>query len=102
MAGPEQHEIFKLLGVARGSAAGWAIVIFGALHLAGLYGCVMLGLVRHGTNARAWPMAVAVVTVTLYLLAIGGPEMYPRFRMPLMPMLAALAGLAFMDERVVS
>lgn len=89
MLGPEQDDLLRLLGEA---PAGWLarlIVMVGLLHLALVYGGVLGAVVRWPRD----PLVVAALALLVYMAAIGGPEMYARFRMPLMPLLAAAAGV---------
>ena len=102
MAAPEHDEVFSLLGVNPSSALAHSLVAFGWLHLFVLYGCVCVGIVRTQQLSIARPLVVTVLTMTVYVAVIGGPEMYPRFRAPLMPLLAAVAALAFMDQRAAA
>jgi len=42
---------------------------------------------------RMSPLGASVLAAPIvYFLAIGGPEMYPRFRVPIMPFVCAFAG----------
>lgn len=95
MAGPERDEIFDAIGVARRGALARVVTVVGGLHLAVLYVCVGRALVSGGRRLLPW----AAVSAFLYTAVVGGPEMSARFRMPLMPLLAAAAGLAIQHDR---
>jgi hypothetical protein len=71
-------------------AVGWA-------QLALVYVLAMIGIARIGR--ASWLRLAVPLAPILYILLIGGPEMYPRFRVPLMPFICALAGagVAFTD-----
>ena len=63
--------------------AGW-------MQLAIVYLFAAAGAVRLG---RMSPLRASVLAAPIaYFLLIGGPEMYPRFRVPLMPFICAFAG----------
>ena len=63
--------------------AGW-------MQLAIVYLLAAAGAVRLG---RMSPLRASVLAAPIaYFLLIGGPEMYPRFRVPLMPFICAFAG----------
>lgn len=71
-------------GPGRPLAAAWVV----ALEVAALAGAVALGRRR-----RWWVLALLAGTVALYLAASAGPWMDVRFRVPIVPVLAVLAGL---------
>jgi len=74
----------------RGAAA--AAGLAEGLFLAALYGAALVGLGRAG-RARALWLAAPAATVLAYGILVAGPEVYPRFRVPLVPALGWLAGL---------
>jgi uncharacterized RDD family membrane protein YckC len=96
MLGPETYdtrEAWRLRGddaLARGYVAiSWA-------HLTLAYTLAIAGIVRGARSRSARHLTLVVVLTFGYFLIISGPEVYARFRMPLMPLVAALGGLAFM------
>jgi len=64
-------------------AAAWA-------QLALVYALAAIGMAR--MRRISWLRLAVLLAPILYILLIGGPEMYPRFRVPLMPFICALAG----------
>ena len=93
MLGPGHDEFLQLTGLQRGSAAARVIRALAFAQLAVIYAGFMLTLWRRPTGG----VTLAAAILFLYVALIGGPEMYPRFRMPLMPFLAAAAGVALSD-----
>jgi len=99
MFGPEVFDSFNLLGItpASSSAQMWRAVSWA--HVIVLYGLMIAGVLRGRRFARGRPFIVAVAVVTGYFLLISGPEVYARFRMPLMPLFAMVAGMAATSSR---
>jgi hypothetical protein len=65
------------------------MLLLGAIYACGLVGGIAL------VRERQWlPLAVLVLVTAYYLLLPGAPSMH-RFRVPVMPMLCALAGLGW-------
>lgn len=101
MLGPDPTPVFQLLGwlgaggepPARRLAAWRGILAGEGLLLVALYATALAGVWRAARAGAWWLVAPAVVTIA-YALAVGGPEAYSRFRVPLMPCFAWLAGLA--------
>jgi 4-amino-4-deoxy-L-arabinose transferase-like glycosyltransferase len=95
MFSPERDEVYRLLDLepfSRGGRLLWGLTW---LHLAVLYVCAAIGLVRALRFPPAHQLIVVTTVILAYLIVLSGPEMYARFRMPLMPLLAALGGMAF-------
>ena len=90
MFSPDHVVIPEMTGLDRGGMAWRALVSIGWAQLAIVYALALVG------TAAAWrqsPIAAAVPLALLaYFLAVSGPEMYPRFRVPLMPAVCLLAG----------
>jgi hypothetical protein len=65
------------------------------VHLALVYALVAIALWRRPRGARGVrDLVVLAVTLAAYLAVLSsGPEAYPRFRAPIAPLLAILAGL---------
>jgi Dolichyl-phosphate-mannose-protein mannosyltransferase len=74
----------------QGTAAAAALAE--GLFLAAVYGAALVGLGRAGRARALWLVAPAVAVVA-YGILVAGPEVYPRFRVPLVPALGWLAGL---------
>jgi hypothetical protein len=52
--------------------------------------CGGCGQCSQSTSSRG--AVVLLVSLVLYFIAVSGPEAYARFRVPVMPLLAVLAG----------
>ena len=102
MLGPDHDGLPQVLSLSTASDGwrnGWMVrlvVLLGLLHLAVVYAGVVGAVWRCPRD----PLVIAAVTVLIYIAVIGGPEMYARFRMPLMPLLAAAAGVFVSDGRL--
>jgi len=84
------HIVLSSLTGGYGSAAFGVLRVVGWIQLAILYVLAALGAVRLW---RMSPLGASVLAAPIvYFLAIGGPEMYPRFRVPIMPFVCAFAG----------
>jgi 4-amino-4-deoxy-L-arabinose transferase-like glycosyltransferase len=103
LLGPGRASLAKLLGEPRGGEA-WArgsrllvaaaTAALGVEVLAALLG--LIGLARE----RAWRAVLFALAIPAYLLALSaGPEAYARFRVPMVPFLALLAGGAARRSR---
>lgn len=95
MMGPETYDTFRAGLIAPGSRAARVHLIASWLHLAVCYGLVALGVARGWRTPEGRTLVGVVTVVVAYFVLIGGPEVYARFRMPLMPPLAMIGGLAF-------
>jgi hypothetical protein len=96
MLTPDHIVLSSLLG-------GDAAPAFRALHAAAWVQLAIVYVFAVMGVARMWrvsPLRVAVPLAPIaYFLVIGGPEMYPRFRVPLMPFVCVLAGAGLaMDD----
>lgn len=82
---------------------GYGTVAFRVLRGAGWIQLAIVYVLAAAGVARLWrlsPVRAAVLAAPiLYFLAIGGPEMYPRFRVPLMPFVCVLAGAGLATGR---
>lgn len=65
----------------------------GVLWLVGLWGFALAGAVALGRDGRRLDLALLAGTVVLVLATSVGPWMYARFRVPVVPALAVLAGI---------
>jgi 4-amino-4-deoxy-L-arabinose transferase-like glycosyltransferase len=65
---------------------------FGRAQLAVVYLMAAVGKLRlwRTSSIRAWAISLPIA----YFVVIGGPEMYPRFRVPIMPFVSMLAASA--------
>lgn len=94
LLGPEREHIDRLLGVGSQSAsraiqsASWIQLLI--TYALAVWGCAV-GIAAPDMRS----LTILLVCITVYFLAVGGPEMYSRFRVPLMPVFAGLAGLPF-------
>jgi hypothetical protein len=91
------HIVLATLAGGDGTAMFRVLHVAGWLQLAILYAFAGAAIVRVRTTT-ALRLAVPLAPI-VYFLLIGGPEMYPRFRVPLMPFLCAIAagGIAGTD-----
>jgi hypothetical protein len=89
MLTPDRIVLSSLLG-------GEAAPAFRVLHAAAWMQIAIVYVLAVMGVARMWrvsPLRVAVPLAPIaYFLVVGGPEMYPRFRVPLMPFVCVLAG----------
>ncbi len=92
MFGPERDSLFDLLGVPRESTMAFIILIVGWLQLLLVYALAGRGSILTWRAPRMRLGLIVMLNVILYFIAIAGPEVYARFRVPLMPLLALLAG----------
>jgi 4-amino-4-deoxy-L-arabinose transferase-like glycosyltransferase len=96
LGGPGRDELLRLVGISsRTRATSIALVALEFL----VYGMILAGatwgvvaLVRE----RKWRQLTPVLGVIVYFVIISsGPEAYSRFRTPMMPFLALLAGYGY-------
>ena len=77
-------------------AGGYDSLAFRVLRGAGWMQLAIVYLLAAAGAVRLWrmsPLRASVLAAPIaYFLLIGGPEMYPRFRVPLMPFICAFAG----------
>ncbi len=82
----EAGPVFRVL-----HAAAW-------VQLAVVYALAAAGLARLGSRSML-RLAVPLAPIAYFML-IGGPEMYPRFRVPLMPFICLIAAAGIAPEEV--
>ena len=76
-----------------GRPGEFLLFVFALVHLAVMYGLATVALWR-------MPRETGPVMLILYLMVLSsGPEAYPRFRVPLVPLLAMLAGGGYQHLR---
>lgn len=66
------------------------LVILGILYFGGLIGVMYLISQR-----RWWELYLLLITIIYFVLISAGPEAYSRFRIPIVPFLAILAGVGY-------
>jgi hypothetical protein len=75
---------------------GYGATVFRVLRAAGWIQLAIVYLLAAVGARRLWRLsalrAAAVAAPIAYFLLIGGPETYPRFRVPLMPFICVFAG----------
>lgn len=98
MFAPERDETYRLLALDPSSRAGRLLWGLSWLQLAILYVCTTIGVVHALRFPPAHGLLIVLVMVLAYFVVLSGPEMYARFRMPLMPILSALGGMAFRER----
>ena len=84
-----------------GRAVTLAVRGFSGLFLIVLYGSAIAGLGRLGRHGRGrWMAHGFILLLAAYLLIVpAGPEAYPRFRVPVTPLLALYAGYGLLWMR---
>jgi 4-amino-4-deoxy-L-arabinose transferase-like glycosyltransferase len=91
MLSPEAIVLPRVLNVETTGPLWRAVSSAEWVQLAIVYALAAYGTIPAG-RAAAWGVAVPLAVIG-YFLVIGGPEMYPRFRVPLMPFFCLLAGV---------
>jgi Dolichyl-phosphate-mannose-protein mannosyltransferase len=92
MLRPDADILPRVLGISTASRA-WAVIVT----VAWIQLLVVYALAAYGTAIvwrRSRLLAAVPIAVLAYFVLVGGPEMYPRFRVPLMPVICMLAGAA--------
>jgi 4-amino-4-deoxy-L-arabinose transferase-like glycosyltransferase len=103
LAGPGRAELLRLLGAPRPTTieTGLHAVLVGMETV--VLGLILFGAVLGGyrlLRSRRYIELVAVLIFIFYFVAISaGLEAYSRFRAPIMPYFALLAGCAFASRR---
>jgi 4-amino-4-deoxy-L-arabinose transferase-like glycosyltransferase len=96
LVGPGQAELQDRLG-EQGEPVVRAAVLFSATSATALVLFAAVGAIV-AIQRRSAPAMTVVVLPIVYLLVIGsGQESYSRFRVPLVPLLALLAGVAWSE-----
>ena len=90
MLSPEAIVLPRVLNLDTAGVLWRAVYSAEWIQLAIVYALAAYGTIRAG-RAAAWGVVVSLAIIG-YFVVIGGPEMYPRFRVPLMPFLCLLAG----------
>ena len=77
-----------------GRPGEFLLFVFALVHLAVMYGLATIALWRLPRQTMAVRVVVVAGMLILYLVVLSsGPEAYPRFRVPIAPLLAMLAGV---------
>lgn len=103
LVGPGRAELLQLLGAPRPTTieTGLRAVLVGMEIV--VLGLIMFGAVLGGyrlLRSRRYVELVAVLIFIVYFVALSaGPEAYSRFRAPIMPYFALLAGCAVASRR---
>ncbi len=92
MFGPDREAMRRIFAAEPSSGAARALAVVEALQLIVVYGCALAGTVSALRDPRARLAVLAMLNLVAYFVLIAGPEVYPRFRAPLMPFLAMVAG----------
>ncbi len=81
---------------------GYDTAAFRLLHAAGWVQLAIVYLLAAAGKLRLWraaPLRAWIVSLPIaYFVLIGGPEMYPRFRVPIMPFVSVLAACGIARE----
>jgi 4-amino-4-deoxy-L-arabinose transferase-like glycosyltransferase len=103
LAGPGRAELLRLLGAPRPTTIETGLHAFLVGMETVVLGAIMFGAVLGGyrlLRSRRYIELVAVLIFIFYFMAISaGLEAYSRFRAPIMPYFALLAGCAFASRR---
>jgi len=99
MARPDSDEGPRLLDAAPGTPAGARLLRIGWAQLLAVYALAVVGLTASVAGRGVRRAALVVATPLLYFAAMAGPEAYPRFRVPMMPYVAMLAGAGWRAMR---
>lgn len=97
MLAPDHIVLASLVG-GEGTPAFRVLYALGWIQLVVIYALAAMAVIRVRPST-ALALAVPLAPIAYFLL-IGGPEMYPRFRVPIMPFVCALAaGALTVDHR---
>jgi len=100
MAGPDGEVLGQLVSAGRETpAVGWLIGA-SALQLLVTYAAAAVGLCDAAVRAARRSAMVVPLTFLAYFIVAAGPEVYPRFRVPMMPFIVILSGAGFQTLRV--
>jgi len=92
MAGPDKEALGHVIGSARAHRGVRWLVGLAAVQLAAVYAAALAGLWGLATRRLA-PAALALPLVFIgYFIVTAGPEVYPRFRVPMMPFVVMMRG----------
>jgi 4-amino-4-deoxy-L-arabinose transferase-like glycosyltransferase len=94
LLGPGRIELLRLIGVGGGA---WAVVLVGFefLVLAAILAGGAWGIRVLARERRWWELTVVLVLVLYFLIVSSGAQAYSRFRVPISPFLALLAGWGY-------
>lgn len=94
MFGPERNHILPRLGIAGDTIWSPLILATSLLQLGIVYVLALVGSVKGLVHPVRRTMTFMLLCLIAYFVLMAGPEAYARFRVPLMPLLAVLAGMA--------
>lgn len=69
------------------------LLVLGSIWVAGLWAAAAIGALELARRRRWSELALLAGTVVLVLVSAAGPWLHPRFRVPIVPLLAVLAGI---------
>jgi 4-amino-4-deoxy-L-arabinose transferase-like glycosyltransferase len=92
MFGPERDILPQLLGWERAPTAASLIGGIGWLQLFIVYALAAVGAIYAWRSPRERHALILLLAFVCYFIATAGPEAYARFRVPVMPLIAVLAG----------
>jgi hypothetical protein len=95
MAAPD-HDVLGVLltGAADSSLSRW-LTRLSLVDLLVLYATAVAALWSAFMRGRSSAALVVPLTFVAYFVVTAGPEVYPRFRVPIMPFVVILSGLGF-------
>jgi 4-amino-4-deoxy-L-arabinose transferase-like glycosyltransferase len=96
LIGPGQASLDQLLsGPSNGRRLGRAFVPIEVVLLALILLGAILGVWRAWTSPARRNLAVPITLIAYFLILSAGPEAYGRFRVPVLPFIAALSGVGW-------
>ena len=104
VAGPGRAELLRLLGTAnpkeiknglQAFVVGVEALVLSLIMLGAAWGCY--GLLR---SRKYFELAAIASFIVYFIISSAGPEAFSRFRAPIMPYFALLAGYAVARERI--
>ena len=93
MAEPDTTELRQVIGVAENARASRALDAVAALQLLIVYAAAGVGLWCAARDAKSRRALLVPLTLIVYFILTAGPEVYARFRVPIMPYIALLSGV---------
>ena len=92
MAGPDKEAVRQLVSSGRETPVVRWLIGISAVQLLVTYALAVYGLWYEGWKRQRWSAMMIPVTFIAYFVVTAGPEVYPRFRVPMMPFVLILSG----------
>ena len=100
MAGPDTEVLGQLVNAGRETPAVRWLNGISAFLLLVTYAAAAVGLCYGAVNGARRSAMLVPLTFIAYFILMAGPEVYPRFRVPMMPFIVLLSGAGFQGLRV--